>query len=90
MESQLTEALTFPVTSYSQNYFQSVPSDDRFLQNTFQKVKDTLNFWMASADEPKGLNGLHVFISFLKNLKLKSVVYLLFSLCQQVQSMNKQ
>lgn len=41
MESQLTEALTFPATSYSANFFHPLPSDDRFLQNTFQKFMPT-------------------------------------------------
>lgn len=47
MESQLTEALTFPATSYSSNYFTPLPSDDRFLQNTFQKFMPN-----SSIEEP--------------------------------------
>ena len=47
MESQLTEALTFPATSYSANFFHPLPSDDRFLQNTFQKFMPN-----GSIDEP--------------------------------------
>lgn len=37
MEAQLSEALTFPVTSYSSSFFSKQPSDERFLQTTFQK-----------------------------------------------------
>ena len=48
MESQLTEALTFPATSYSSNFFHPLPSDDRFLQNTFQKFMPS-----SSIDEPQ-------------------------------------
>ena len=48
MESQLTEALTFPATSYSSNFFHALPSDDRFLQNTFQKFMPS-----SSIDEPQ-------------------------------------
>lgn len=37
MEAQLSEALTFPVESYSSSFFSRLPADERFLQTTFQK-----------------------------------------------------
>lgn len=37
MEGQLSEPLTFPVASFSSSFFNKAPSDERFLQTTFQK-----------------------------------------------------
>ena len=37
MESQLTEAATFPAQIYAESFFAKLPTDSRFLQCTFQK-----------------------------------------------------
>jgi hypothetical protein len=38
MEAQLTESSTFPAQIYANSFFSSLPTDARFLQNTFQKI----------------------------------------------------
>ena len=72
MESQLTEALTFPATSYSSNFFHALPSDDRFLQNTFQKFMPS-----SSIDEPS--------IDFCLDRYDSASIYLLNQTCVKVQ-----
>ena len=37
MESQLTEAGTFPAQIYAESFFANIPTDARFLQCTYQK-----------------------------------------------------
>lgn len=72
MESQLTEALTFPATSYSANFFHPLPSDDRFLQNTFQKFMPS-----TSLDEPS--------IEFCLDRYDSASIYLINQTCLKVQ-----
>ena len=72
MESQLTEALTFPATSYSDNFFHPLPSDDRFLQNIFQKFMPS-----SSIDEPS--------IDFCLDRYDSASIYLLNQTCLKVQ-----
>lgn len=38
MEAQLTESSTFPAQIYANSFFSNLPTDARFLQNTFQKI----------------------------------------------------
>ena len=37
MEGQLREALTFPAENYTGSFFKRLPSDSRFLQNSYTK-----------------------------------------------------
>jgi hypothetical protein len=41
MESQLTEAGTFPAQIYAESFFAKIPTDARFLQCTYQKFNPT-------------------------------------------------
>jgi len=41
MEAQLTEVNTFPSQSYQQSFFSFLPSDQRFLQNSYIKITPT-------------------------------------------------
>ena len=41
MESQLTEAGTFPAQVYAESFFSKLPTDSRFLQCTYQKFMPT-------------------------------------------------
>ena len=43
MESQLTEAGTFPAQVYAESFFSKVPTDARFLQSTYQKFSPKSN-----------------------------------------------
>ena len=72
MESQLTEALTFPATSYSSNFFHPLPTDDRFLQNTFQKFMPS-----GSLEEPT--------IEFCLDRYDSASIYLINQTCVKVQ-----
>ena len=41
MEAQLSETLTYPSQSYANSFFAVLPTDTRFLQNTYQKIMPT-------------------------------------------------